>query len=190
MYSNAKNIEKCLVKSETLPTFALRTGTIRTSNVHSVDAITALSLVHFYVRSRDQFAKLWGNASFCTYTNEFLTTNANWCQESATGARCARRRRTAYETGIPAQARTTSSDSFPRPAETTHHRRRTLLPRIVPRLVQMPVSRHRTAIGVLRHLQIASSIAGRWLGFGRPRKQIPRLKSRRRYNRSAACRTR
>lgn len=34
----------------------LRTGAIRTSNVHSVDAITALSLVHFYVRSRDQFS--------------------------------------------------------------------------------------------------------------------------------------
>lgn len=31
--------------------------------------------------------------------NEFLTYNANRCQESAAGAKCARRRRTAYETG-------------------------------------------------------------------------------------------
>ncbi len=51
---------------------SLRTGTIRTSNVHNVDAITALSLVHFYVRSRDQFAKLGGNASFCTYINRIF----------------------------------------------------------------------------------------------------------------------
>lgn len=69
MYGNVKNMANYLAKSETLPMFALRTGTIRTSNVHNVDAITALSLVHFYVRSRDQFAKLGGNASFCTYIN-------------------------------------------------------------------------------------------------------------------------
>ena len=50
----------------------MRTGAIRTSNVHSVDAITALSLVHFYVRSRDQFAKLGGNASFYTYINQIF----------------------------------------------------------------------------------------------------------------------
>lgn len=72
MYDNAKNTANYLAKSETLPMFALRTGTIRTSNVHNVDAITALSLVHFYVRSRDQFAKLGGNASFCTYINRIF----------------------------------------------------------------------------------------------------------------------
>lgn len=72
MYGNAKNTANYLAESETLPMFALRTGTIRTSNVHNVDAITALSLVHFYVRSRDQFAKLGGNASFCTYINRIF----------------------------------------------------------------------------------------------------------------------
>lgn len=72
MYSNAKNTANYLAKSETLLNIALRTGTIRTSNVHSVDAITALSLVHFYVRSRDRFAKLGGNASFYTYINRIF----------------------------------------------------------------------------------------------------------------------
>lgn len=66
------NIKKCLVISDAIRKIAMRTGAIRTSNVHSVDAITALSLVHFYVRSRDQFAKLGGNASFYTYINQIF----------------------------------------------------------------------------------------------------------------------
>ena len=93
------NIKKCLVISDAIRKIAMRTGAIRTSNVHSVDAITALSLVHFYVRSRDQFAKLGGNASFYTYINQILTTNANWCQRFAADAKCVVCRRTVYETG-------------------------------------------------------------------------------------------
>lgn len=72
MFGIAKNITKNLAVSKEVANIAMRTGAIRTSNVHSVDAITALSLVHFYVCSRDQFAKLGGNASFYTYINQIF----------------------------------------------------------------------------------------------------------------------
>lgn len=104
MFGNAKNTANYLAKSETLPMFALRTGRectttkdilVSCSNSFGRSLVALLPRVVVTCSQNKRGCAL----SLYPYLNEFLTYNANRCQESATGAKCARSRRTAYETG-------------------------------------------------------------------------------------------
>lgn len=100
MYGNAKNIGNYLAVSKELPTFALRDRYNRYSKKTYQAGSTAYPLSTSASCGCSGLANLKGVRSFCIpIYKRIFDNNARPCQESATGARCARRRRTAYETG-------------------------------------------------------------------------------------------
>lgn len=100
MYGDAKNIGNYLAVSKELPTFALRDRYNRYSKKTYQAGSTAYPLSTSASCGCSGLANLKGVRSFCIpIYKRIFDNNARPCQRFATGARCARRRRTAYETG-------------------------------------------------------------------------------------------
>lgn len=82
MYAGQKNMQKCLVKSETLHTFVVRDGDIRLSQVHNSSAITAHPCVPIRNRMVTVSQTKGGAPSLYIHFNQLFNTKCETVKKS------------------------------------------------------------------------------------------------------------